>query len=92
MTNPTFRGRIKVAALKFSSYIFDEATSTPAHSSRVRWATTTATQPDQSAAQLQPMVTMDGAVQTAGVDEKGNSLIDDPGLQTAVESVVNKII
>lgn len=86
MTNLDFKGRIKVAALKYADSIFIEATSTPAHSSRLRWATNAFTQPDMVAQQIQPPTVMDPAVQTAGSD------ITDAGLQGAVEGVVNKML
>jgi hypothetical protein len=86
MIDMDFKGRIKVAALKFADSIFIEASSTAAHSSRLRWATNTFTQPDMAAGQLQPPTVMDPAVQTSG------SEITDAGLQAAVEGVVNKML
>jgi hypothetical protein len=92
MQNVEFRGRIKVACLKYGTYIMDEPSSTPAHSSRIRWAQNTATAPDQAAANLQPMVVMEPSVQAAGVNAEGDSLITDAALQTAVEATVNKML
>jgi hypothetical protein len=86
MNDLEFRGRIKVACLKFGTYIIDEPTSIPAHSTRVRWAQNTAINPDQAAMQIQPMVVMDPQVQAEG------PAISDAELQTAVESTVNRII
>jgi hypothetical protein len=92
MQNPTFRGRIKVASIKFADFILIEPTNTPGHNGRLRWAQQTFQQPDQAAAQIQPGVTMDSAVQTAGIDAEGNALITDAALQTTVETTVNKML
>lgn len=86
MTDLTFRGRVKVAGLKYATYIVGESVDTPAHSARYRWAQSMNQQPDMVAAGLQPMVVMDTQVQTDGAD------ITDAALQTSVESVVNKIL
>ena len=86
MTDQVFRGRIKVALLKYSTYIFGEAPSTEAHASRYRWATRAAQQPDMEAAQIQPVVVMDTQVQLDGAG------ISDGNLQTACEAVINKLI
>lgn|SRR5262245_27632589 len=92
MVENTFRGRIKVSAMKYASYIQGEDPQTQGHSARYRWANQTVTQPDQMAISLQPSVVMDPAVQTAGVDAGGKSQIEDAALQSAVEGVVNKIV
>jgi hypothetical protein len=81
-----FRGRVKVAILKYADYIFNEASNVIAHNSRYKWAVQTFQQPDMQAMLIQPPVVMDAAVQTAG------AAIADPALQTAVEGVVNKMI
>lgn len=86
MTDAQFRGRIKVAVLKYADSIFDEAGDTPAHNTRSRWAAQASQQPDQTAGQLQGPVVMDAAVQSAG------SAIDDNALQGSVEAVVNKLL
>lgn len=86
MQDATFRGRIKVAVLKYSSFIQVEPPETMAHNSRYRWAMTAAQQPDMTAQQIQPMVVMDPQVQLEG------ATVEDLELQTAVEAVVNKII
>lgn len=86
MNDLTFRGRVKVSALKYADYILNEAATVPGHSSRYRWAQTTFQQPDMQAQQIQPPVVMDSAVQAAG------AAITDTALQTAVEGVVNKMI
>jgi hypothetical protein len=86
MNDMAFRGRIKVASLKFADYIMLEATSTPAHNTRTKWAQTAMISPDVVAGQIQPPVVMDSAVQTAGAE------IDDAALQSSVETVVNKLL
>ena len=91
MVNAPFRGRIKVAAIKFSTYIFGEDPASAGHASRYRWGQSFVLNPDSMAAQLQPTVVMDTSVQDAGIDAEGNSLITDAALQSAVEAVVNKI-
>jgi hypothetical protein len=86
MNDSAFRGRIKVSALKYADSIFGEPTTTPAHNTRERWAQNTFNNPEQVAAQLQPPVVMDAAVQADG------SAITDAALQGSVEAVVNKMM
>jgi hypothetical protein len=86
MIDLEFRGRIKVSALRYADSIMIEATTVPAHNTRVRWAQGAMQQPDQTAMQLQPPVVMDSAIQTAGKS------ITDAALQGAVEAVVNKLL
>lgn len=86
MNDPAFRGRVKVSALQFAATINSEATDTPAHNTRMKWATNCMQVPDTVAIQLQAPVVMEASVQAAGSD------ITDADLQTAVESVVNKLM
>ena len=86
MTDTTFRGRIKVAMLKFAGSVVNEAPTTAAHNSRYRWAQQAMSQPDQWSQTLQPNVVMDPNVQSNG------SAVDDAGLQGAVEAVINEFI
>ena len=86
MMEPTFRGRTKVACLKYATYIVNEAPSVEAHSARYRWAQATFAQPDMAAANITPMVVMDPSVQQDG------AAVTDAALQTAVEAIVNKIL
>ena len=86
MSDSAFRGRVKVACLKFADYIFNEDTATPAHNTRIKWANNTMQNPEMVAAQVQPTVVMDAAVQAAGAD------ITDEALQSAVEGVINKLM
>jgi hypothetical protein len=86
MADPAFRDRVKVACLKYGTYIMDEAANVPGHSTRIRWAQQTAANPDISVNQVTPTVCMDGQVQTDGAD------ITDAALQTSVEASVNKLL
>jgi hypothetical protein len=86
MADSVFRNRIKVACLNYATYIFAEAVTTPAHSTRIKWSQQTANSPDQSAQQIQPLVVMDAQVQLDG------AAITDAALQTVVESTINKIM
>jgi len=86
MVDMTFRGRVKVAALKYADSILNEAASVAGHTSRVRWATLTFQTPDNIAQQIQPPVVMDPAIQNAG------AAIDDAALQAAVEITANKMM
>jgi hypothetical protein len=85
MQDFAFRGRIKVASLKYADSIMGEVQTTPAHNTRVKWAVSALQQPDMTAQQLQPPVVMDSQVQTDGAD------ITDTALQGSVEAVVNKM-
>jgi hypothetical protein len=86
MSDMTFRGRVKVAVLKYADSIMIEASSVPAHNTREKWAVLAMQNPDAIAGQIQPPTVMDPAVQTAG------SAVTDIALQAAVEGVVNKIL
>jgi hypothetical protein len=86
MTDLDFRGRVKVSALKYADSIMGETEATPAHNTRVRWATNCMQNPDMTATQLQPPVCMDAAVQADG------SAISDEALQGSVEATVNKLL
>lgn len=86
MTDLDFRGRIKVAGLKFATSILNEPTDTAGHPGRYRWAQTMTLGPDGEAQRIQPTVVMDPAVQGPG------AAIDDAALQSAVEATVNKFI
>ena len=86
MNDAEFRGRVKVAALKYADSILVEANTVPAHNTRERWALNTFQNPDMVAGQLQSPVVMDAAVQAAG------AAITDAALQASVETVVNKMM
>jgi len=85
MNDMTFRGRIKVSALKYADSLLVAAVAVSTHSALVRWAGRCFQQPDQVAMELQPPVVMDAAVQSAG------AAITDAALQGAVETVVGKV-
>ena len=86
MNDFQFRGRIKVASLKYADFIMLEAASVPAHNARVRWATGAFQNPELAAQTLHSPVVMDPAVQAEG------AAVDDSELQSAVENVINKMI
>ena len=86
MTDSVFRGRVKVAVLKFATSIENEASTVTAHNARLRWALNAIQQPDIVAQTVVNPTVMDPAVQTAG------STIDDPSLQAAVEGVINGLM
>jgi len=84
--DPEFRSRVKIAVLKYSDSILIEASSVPAHNTRVKWAQNAMQQPDMVANQIQPPTVMDPAVQQDG------AAVSDASLQGAVEAVVNKLL
>ena len=86
MTDIAFRGKVKVACLKFADYILNEPVATPAHNTRIKWAQSVQAQPDMTAMTVQPPTVMDAAVQTAG------AAIADVDLQSAVETTVNRLL
>ena len=86
MNDTVFRGRIKVAALHFANYVMGESPGTSSHNTRFKWAQAAYLMPDQTAMNLQPIVVMDSNVQAQG------AAVDDPTLQTAVETAINTII
>jgi len=86
MQDFAFRGRVKVAALRYADSIMIEASTVPAHNTREKWALGTMQNPEMVAAQLQPPVVMDAAVQADGAE------IADAALQASVETVVNKMM
>jgi hypothetical protein len=86
MKDATFRGRVSVACVNFARYITDEASSTPAHSTRYKWAQQTLAVPEAAVNQVIPTVVTDTAVQADG------AAITDANLQSAVETAVNKLL
>jgi hypothetical protein len=86
MTDMAFRGRVKVAVLRFAAYIADEGPGTPAHNTRLRWANTAFQNPDAIAMQAQPITVMDPSVQDQG------AAIPDDQLQGAVENALQKML
>jgi hypothetical protein len=92
MVDQIFHDRVKVACLKYATYILDEAPTMPAHNTRIKWAQNCMIGPDGAANLVIPTVVMDSAVQDAGVDAEGHSQITDTALQSAVENAVNKLM
>lgn len=92
MNEPTFRGRVQVCCVRYADSINTANSNTIGHVSLENWAKTVFQQPAAIAAQVQPFVVMDPAIQTAGVDAEGKSLASDAELQGATEAVVNKTI
>jgi len=86
MNDSTFRGRVKTACLSYAQYISIEASNTPAHNSRYRWAQNCFQQPDMVAQQITQPVVLNPNVQSAG------SAITDADLQAAVQAVVDAIM
>lgn len=86
ISNTAFLGRVQVACLHFANYIAAEASSVPAHATRLKWAAETLASPMQSAMRINPTVVMDPSVQSAG------EAITDADLQTAVEVAINKVM
>jgi len=86
MIDVDFRGRVKVGCLKYADFIVGEASTVPAHSTRIKWAQQTMIMPDAAAGTVTPTVVMDPAVQQDG------AAITDAGLQSAVENAVNKML
>lgn len=84
MRNPEFLGRTRIACLKFASFISLEATTVPAHNTRMRWAQDTFVNPDGAASTVMPVLIMDPKVQADG------AAITDTDLQSALEASVNK--
>ena len=86
MNDLSFRGRIKVAVLKFADSIINEQPNVNAHNTRYKWAQMAIGSSEMVAGNVQPIVVMDPAVQAAGAD------IDDAGLQSAVEMALQKTL
>src|SRR5262245_32441437 len=86
MQNATFVSRVKVACLRYADFITIEASTVPAHATRIKWAQSVQSNPEAMAIQLTPSVVLDAQVQQDGAG------ITDPALQTSVEATVNKMI
>jgi len=81
-----FRGRVRVACLHFATYVRDEATSVPAHTTRYRWSQECFQNPDMKAQAVQPIVVMDPNVQSQG------DAISDSELQSATEVAIQSFL
>jgi hypothetical protein len=82
-----FRGRTAVACTHYAVFITDEPASTPAHSTRYKWAQTTLGNPEAAVNMVITTVCNDQAVQDAP-----GAAITDAALQTTVETAVNKLL
>jgi len=82
-----FRGRVSVACVHFANYIVDEPSTTPAHSTRIKWAQNTLIAPDVAVQNCIATVVNDDKVQ-----EAGGAAVTDPDLQMAVETSINKLL
>lgn len=94
MNDFAFRSKVKVAILKYATYILNEPTGTPAHSARVRWAQNSTLNPDVAAQTVQPSAVMDPGIQEAGMKlpPETGSAATDAQIQAAVETVVDRIL
>jgi hypothetical protein len=90
MNDLTFRGRVKVAVLHYAGFIIGEPATTPAHSSRLKWANSALLQPDFVTQQVQPIVVGDDNIQAATQPDASD--IADTVVQTATETAINKIL
>lgn len=81
-----FRGRIKVAALKYADAILAEPVTTIAHTSRLKWALGCEQNADMVAMQLQSLAVLNPAVQEAG------AAVTDEALQSVIESVAFRLM
>jgi hypothetical protein len=87
MNDATFRGRVKVCCLVYANGISAEASTTPAHNTRFKWAQNCFMNPEQVAVQITPPTVMNVNVQDAG-----GAAVLDADLQAAVQSVVDAIM
>jgi hypothetical protein len=90
MNDPVFRGRVKVAVLKYAGYITGEDPGVPAHNSRLKWAQNALTQPDFVAGQVTPIVVGDPGIQAANQPDASD--VTDSTVQSATEGAINKIL
>ena len=85
-TDATFIKRITLAIAHFANYIVGEAPSAANHQQRFRWAINAILNPGSIAQAIAPAVCLDPNV----ISQLG--AIDDPTLQTAVETVCNNLL
>jgi len=84
--DPVFRGRVAVGCTHYAVFITDEPASTPAHSTRYKWAQNTLANVEGAVAMVITTVCNDSAVQADG------AAITDAALQSTVETAVNKLL
>ena len=80
--DPVFMGRVQVSCINLATAIQLEAASTPAHTSRMRWAAATSAEPYSMAVKVSNAVVTDPAVVEAGAE------IVDAALQAAVQVTI----
>jgi hypothetical protein len=80
INDPTFRGRVKVAAVNYAQYLQLQPSLS---ASKSRWIQNTMTQPDQAAQQLTPGVVLNPSVQNAG------AAVTDADLKAATQVVAD---
>jgi len=83
INDPSFRGRVKVAALIYAQYLSLQPNNS---SSTSNWIFQTLRAPDQVALTLTPSVVINPNVQIAGAN------VADPDLQAAVQSVATSLM
>ena len=83
MLDPQFRGRVKVAAMKYADALLLQSGLSV---SRTQWAQRTMQQPDQTAQQLVSGVVINVNVQNAGAD------VSDPDLTATVQVVADRMM
>lgn len=86
MHDPEFNGRTRIACLHYAQFISNEATTVPAHVTRLAWAQKTFDNSENAVNEIMPILIMDPKVQAAG------TAITDEDLQSALETSVNKTI
>ena len=88
MNNTLFKGRVKVAILKYSNSILSSGASLPSIGANaiLRWASHAYNDSERIAQQVIAPVVMDASVQNQ------SEHITDEALQKVVESVVNKTL
>jgi len=86
MNDRTFRGRCKVALLRYADSILIGRNNPDISNALMRWAQMTFSTSDMVVGQIQGPVVMDAAVQQWG------PAINDENLQRAVEVVVGKLL
>ena len=83
-TDTTFIKRMTIAVAHFANYIVGEAPGAANHQQRFRWAINAILNPGSIAQEIAP------ALDSNVISQLG--AIDDPTLQTAVETVCNNLL
>jgi hypothetical protein len=92
-TNLPFGLRVQVAVVGFANYIENEGPSVPQHNARLRFAGRVYDSAGPIARQIQVLVVAEQGIIDADIDATdGDSTADDATVQTAVETVANRLI